>query len=210
MATLPRLRIERRELGLRAWVLLVAALAMIATACASAPPPPAPTSRLVPPPSAPPSARAAPRPIIELTPLTISFQGLPIARLLPDGRTESVGPNPPGADAKFVPGPTLRGDGTIVLTKGGFTARVERNGDIHVVSPPGRSPREQLFGRISGDQLTLAGSANPWTVRIEDATIVFHSGIPPNQIEGAIGAGSRHTALVMTAAFFIDLALTSD
>ena len=184
------------------WLLLVAGT--VAAACAGS----SPESKS-PQPEPLPSARTAPRSLIDVRPLTITFQGLPIARLLADGRTESVGPNSPGDGATFVPGPTLRGDGTIVLTKSGFTARIESNGDIYVVNPPGADPREHLFGRISGDQLSLAGSAEPWAVRIEDTTIVFNGPGARNEIEGAIDASSRHTALVMTAAFLIDMSITA-
>ncbi len=189
--------------GSQIQVLLVAA---VATACASASPPPSQAPRQAP----PPSARAVRGAILELTPLTISFRGHPIARLRADGRSEAVGPNSPGEGATFVPGPTLHADGTVVLTKGGFTARVERDGAIYVVSPPGQDPREHLFGRIAGDQLELASSTMPWAARIEGTTLVFNGGTPPNEIEGATDARARHTALVMTAAFFIDMSISSN
>ena len=91
---------------------------------------------------------------VDLQPLTVSFRGQPIARLFADGRTESAGPNAPGS--ALVPGPTLHADGTMVMTRGGVTARLDDQGDIHVAGPSGAAPGEQLFGRISGDQLSMA------------------------------------------------------
>lgn len=148
-----------------------------------------------------------PAPIITLRPLTLSQEGRPIARLFADGRTDGTGPDSTGKPAHWVPGPTLRADGTILLTKGGFTARVERTGDIYVVGSAGGSPREQLFGRISGNELKLA--SGKWAVRIEGNTIQFNGPGFPNKIEGPVDARTQHTALVMTAAFFLDMSITA-
>lgn len=147
--------------------------------------------------------------IISLTSLTITQEGRPIARLWPDGRTEGTEPDSSGKPAHFVPGPTLRADGIIILTKGGFTGRVERDGKIYVVAPAGDAPREHLFGRIVGNQLVLANSEQPWTVRVDGDTIQFNGPGFPNKIEGTLNATSRHTALVMTAAFFLDMSITA-
>jgi hypothetical protein len=146
--------------------------------------------------------------IIALRAFTISQQGRPIARLHADGRSEGTEPDASGRPARFVPGPTFHADGTIILTKGGFTARVEAGGDIYVVSPPSQGSREHLFGRIAGDELRLATSDLPWAVRIEGNTIRFHGPGFPNQIDGAVDDSLRRTALVMTAAFFIDMSIS--
>jgi hypothetical protein len=151
----------------------------------------------------------APSPILELKPLTVLFQGMPIARLYEDGRTESVGNNPPGKDATFSPGPTLHEDGTIVLTKSGFTARVEPDGDIFVVGPPGAAQPARLYGRLSGDQIVTV-DAHVSGVRLEGAELVMFYDAKPTNVIGVVDPPSMgRTALVMTAAFFIDLALNS-
>lgn len=171
--------------------------AMFLTACSSSAPPSlshrAPTG----------SASVASAPLIDLRPLTITFRGQPIARLFADGRTESAGPNAPGKDVPLIPGPTLRADGTIVMTKGGITARLDDKGDIYVVGPPGENPREELFGRIERDQFTFAGSPRPWNVRVRGNLIEFGEE-NSSQIEGDVTPSMRHTAVVMAAAFYID------
>lgn len=148
-------------------------------------------------------------PIIALMDLTLTQEGRPIASLHADGRTEGTEPDASGKPAYFVPGPTLHGDGTIDLTKGQFTARVDRDGQVYVVAPASQGGRAQLFGRISGNALTLANSAQPWTVRVDGDSIRFNGPGLPNRIEGEVDDRVRHTALVMTAAFFINLAITS-
>lgn len=180
---------------LHEWTLLVAGT--VGAACLYTSPQPAHA-----PPPTPPAA-----PSIELRPLTITFQGRPIARLHADGRTESVGPNASG-DGPSLPGPTLRSDGTIVLTKGGYTARIASNGDIYVVSPAGKLPREHLFGNVSGNHLRIGKDGG---VRVDEATLAYDH---PTQnvigrIEGPVDENSRRTALIMTAAFFIDMAITT-
>ncbi|MEM9491812.1 MAG: hypothetical protein AAGC55_21890, partial [Myxococcota bacterium] len=148
-------------------------------------------------------------PIIALMSMTIVQEDRPIARLHADGRAEGTEPDSTGKPARFVRGPTLHSDGTITLTKGGFTARVERDGKIYVVSPPRQGSREFLFGRISGHQLQLANSQESWYVRIEDDIIRFNRPGLPNRIEDVVDDQMRHTALVMVAAFFIDMSITS-
>jgi len=123
-----------------------------------------------------------------------------------DGRTESAGPNAPGKG--LLPGPTIHADGTIALTKGGITARIDNKGDIYVTGPSGANPREQLFGRISGDQFTFAGSARPWSVRVQGNMIEFGEN-NSSQIDGNVTPSIRHTALVMAAAFYIEGALAT-
>ena len=151
----------------------------------------------------------APSAIIELRELTVLFEDMPIARLHADGRTESVGDSKPGKDAKFSPGPTLHADGTIELTKGGFKARVESDGDIFVVSPPDARQPEQLYGRISGDQISTAGTRDSG-VRLEGSKLVMFYDSKPTNVIGVVDPPSMgRTALLMTAAFFIDMAITS-
>lgn len=161
-----------------------------------------------PPASSAASSSAAPSrvatPLIDIQPLTISFQGKPIARLFADGRTESSGQNAPGTT--LVPGPTLRADGTIVMTKGGVRARLDDQGNIYVIQPPGVSPPEPLFGRITGDELKLAKSDQPWSVRVRGNMIEFGKD-NSSQIDGDVTPSMRHTALVMAAAFYIDGAI---
>lgn len=154
----------------------------------------------------PPPSTAAGAALIDLHPLTISFQGKTIARLFADGRTESAGQNAPGT--ALVPGPTLHADGTMVMTRGGVAARLDDKGDIYVIQPPGVSPREPLFGRIVGDELRLAGSDQPWSVRVRGDLIEFG---PDNssRIDGDVTPSRRHTALVMAAAFYIEGAIAA-
>lgn len=151
------------------------------------------------------SSSVAAAPLVDLQPLAFSFRGRPIARLFTDGRTESAGPNAPGT--VLVPGPTLHADGTMVMTKGGVTARLDHKGDIYVVGPAGANPREKLFGRIAGDQFTFAGSNRPWSVRVRGNMIEFGED-NSSQIDGDVTPSVRHTALVMAAAFYIDGAIT--
>ncbi len=158
------------------------------------------------------SARGPAPFVVDLQPITISFRGEPIARLFADGRTESAGPNAPGKD--LLPGPTIHADGTIALTKGGGKARIDDRGDIYVAGPSGANPREpsiqrwQLFGHISGDRFTFAGSARPWDVRVQGNLIEFGEE-DSSQIEGHVTPSMRHTALVMAVAFYIEGALTA-
>lgn len=142
--------------------------------------------------------------LIDLRPLTVSFDGQPIARLFADGRTESAGPNAPGST--LVPGPTLHADGTMVMTRGGVTARLDDKGDIYVLWPAGASSPSRLVGRITGDQFSMAGSKQPWSVRVRGNLIEFG---PENtsQLDGDVTPGMRHAALVMAAAFYIDGAI---
>lgn len=175
------------------WLPLVAA-------CSSASPTQSPSSQQE---QAPPSA------IIDVKELTVRFENIPIARLHADGRTESVGDNKPGKDAKFSPGPTLHADGTIELTQGRFKARVESDGDIFVVSPPETGQPEQLYGRISGEMLLTAG-AHDSGVRLEGSELVMFYDSKPTNVIGVVDPPSMgRTALLMTAAFFIDMAITS-
>ena len=136
---------------------------------------------------------------VDLRPLTITFDGKPIAKLYADGHTEAAGPNAPGG--ALVPGPTLRADGTIVLTKGGYTARVEPDGEINILAPT-----KHHFGRITQNRLDLGTRG----IRVEGATIAYESGPDSviGRIEGTIDDRNRHTALVMTAAFLIDMSIT--
>ncbi len=137
-------------------------------------------------------------PLVELRSITLTFGGAPIARLRADGRIESVGANPPGGPMS--PGPVLKSDGTIQLTKGGRTARLAPGGDIYLTSP-GRP--EVLAGRIEGDRLWIADP--PTRVHVEGARITFDDGVDDvGIIEGPVDAGLRRTALVMTAAAFLD------
>ncbi len=145
-------------------------------------------------------------PIVALMELTLTQEGRPIARLHADGHTEGTEPDSSGKPAYFVPGPTLRADGTITL-KGGFAARVERDGKIYVVAPASQGGGEHLFGRISGSELKFASSDQPWVVRIEGDTLRFNGPGFPNRIEGVVNDRVRHTVLVMTAAFFLDMSL---
>ncbi|MFO0618517.1 MAG: hypothetical protein U0414_38345 [Polyangiaceae bacterium] len=186
----------------------VVVLGILVSGCAESPPPigsrTAGASSFSPAESAQASSVASPR--IDLQPLTISFQGKPIARLFADGRTESAGQAAPGST--LTPGPTLHADGTMVMTRGGVTARLDDSGDIHVVQPPGVSPRERLFGRITGDELSFAGSERPWSVRVRGNVIEFGED-NSSVIDGDVTPGMRRAALVMAAAFTIDGAIPS-
>lgn len=96
----------------------------------------------------------------------------------------------------------------MVMTKGGVAARLDDKGDIYVVQPPGVTPHEPLFGRITGDELKYAHSAEPWSVRVHDNLIEFG---PDNSsvIDGEVTPSMRRTALVMAAAFSIDGAIAT-
>lgn len=156
------------------------------------------------------SAMAPVAPVIDLRPMTMSFQGKTIARLFADGRTESAGPNAPGT--ALVPGPTLHADGAMVMTKDGITARAARiddKGDIYALTAGGTSPREQLFGRISGDQLTLIEAGAPVVAARAEGNLLTFGADNSSQIDGNVTASMRHTALVMAAAFMIEGTLTS-
>jgi hypothetical protein len=149
------------------------------------------------PPPAPASAPIA-APLIDIRPITITFKGLPIAKLHPDGSTESVGDNPPGG--AMSPGPTLHADGTIQLAKG-LTARIASGGEIYVVSP---DSKEELFGRIDGDHLAL-GAENKGIVHFDGNMMTFDNGRDDvGKIEGVVDAGIRRTALVMFATFLVE------
>ncbi len=147
--------------------------------------------------------------VIEIKELVIRFDGFPIARLRADGRTESVGNEKPGKDAKLSPGPTLHADGTIELTKGKMKARVEADGDIFVISPPAAGQPEQLYGRITGDRLETKRGPDTG-VRLEGAKLVaYYEGKPTSELGVIEPPTMGRTALIMTAAFFIDNAITS-
>ncbi len=125
-----------------------------------------------------------------------------IATLRVDGRTESVGSNPPGG--AMSPGPTLHPDGRIELTKGGVTARISRAGELYVSHD---GSKEALFARIAGEHLAIGDQKTG--VHIESDMIVFDDGRDDvGKIEGAVDAGMRRTALVMLAAFFVEKSIT--
>jgi hypothetical protein len=152
------------------------------------------------------SAQASPqtsKPTIALGELTVRFEGNPIAKLHIDGRTESVGNSKPGKDATFTAGPRLHSDGTIDLTKGGYKARIDADGKIFVIGP---KSSEQLFGRIAGDQLvTASGHAG---VRVDDKMLVEFADGKDTSVIGVFDPSSlKRTALIMTAAFFVDMSL---
>jgi hypothetical protein len=149
------------------------------------------------------SAQASP-PSIALGELTVRFDGNPIAKLHADGRTESVGDSKPGKDAAFSPGPTLHANGTIDLTNGQYRARVDGDGNIFVAGPHGP---EQLFGRLAGDQLVIG--AGQTGVRVDGKKLVEFTDGRDTSVIGVIDPPRmKRTALVMTAAFFIEMAIT--
>ena len=151
------------------------------------------------------AASYKPKPIIALGEVTVRFDGNPIAKLHADGRTESVGDNKPGKDAKFSPGPTLHADGTIDLTKGGYKARIDGDGKVIVVAP---DKSEQPFGRIAGDQLLMASGRSG--VRVDGKKLIEFADGKDTAMIGVIDPPRmKRTALVMTAAFFIDMAIVS-
>jgi len=155
------------------------------------------------------AAKPAARAHLELKELTVRFDGAPIARLHADGRTESVGASKPGKDATFSAGPTLHADGTIELTKAGFTARLDPDGDIYVVSPPDAHQPDVRYGHLAGDRIALAGDGDR-SIRLEGAELVTYADTRRTNVLGVIDPPSMgRTALIMTAAFFIDLAITT-
>ena len=155
--------------------------------------------------TAPQNPVSTPGPLIALGELTIRFENHPIARLHADGGTESVGNEKPGSPLS--PGPKLHADGTIEL-KGGFKARVEADGNIVVVPPRGTGQPERVWGRIAGDQLLTTGTRDSG-VRLEGAKLVmFYEGKPTNMLGEIDPPNMGRTALVMTAAFLIDMAIT--
>jgi hypothetical protein len=138
--------------------------------------------------------------LIDVRPITITFRGRPIARLLADGRTESVGENPPGG--AMSPGPTLHADGRIQL-KGTSIARIARGGEIYVLNS---GSKEELFARIAGEHLAIGDEKNG--VHIDGDMMSFDNGRDDvGRIEGPVDAGMRRTSLVMLAAFFIEKAI---
>lgn len=151
-------------------------------------------------PASAPAATPTPAPLIDIRPITITFGGRPIARLFADGRTEAVGSNPPGGAMSS--GPTLHANGTIQLTKRGLTARISRQGEIYVSNP---DPKEELFGRIADDHLAFGKNG----IHLEGDMMVFDDRRDDvGLIEGPVDAGMRRTALVMFAAFLIDMSIT--
>lgn len=192
-----------RLIGGVAWRATWLCGALLGAACSSSSPTSSPSAKPDPATTAP-----APRAVIEVKELTIRFQGMPIARLHADGRTESVGDTRP-QDGTFSPGPRLHGDGTIELTEAGFKARVEDDGDIFIVGPADAGQPDQLFGRISGDKL-LTGRGDGTGVRLESSQLVmFHESKVTNVIGAIEPPTMGRTALIMTAAFFIELAITA-
>jgi hypothetical protein len=138
--------------------------------------------------------------LIDVHPITITFGGRPIAKLLADGRTEAVGENPPGG--AMSPGPTLHADGTIQLANRDVTARIAPGGDVYVAKS---GAKEQLFGHISGDHLAIEGKNG---VHVDGAMMTFDDGRDDvGKIEGVVDPAMRHTALVMLAGFFIEKSL---
>jgi hypothetical protein len=139
--------------------------------------------------------------LVDLRPMTITWEGHTIAKLFADGRTESAGPNAPGTT--LVAGPTLHGDGTIQL-RGGVTARLAPDGEIFAKNP---GMPEQHFARIENNRLVIGGEmvilADGATVRYERAP-----GTVIGTIDGIVDDRRRRTALLMTATFFIDMAIT--
>jgi hypothetical protein len=132
--------------------------------------------------------------------MTITWEGHPIAKLFADGRTESAGPNAPGTT--LAAGPTIHADGTIQL-RGGVTARMAPDGEIFAKNP---GMPEQHFARIANNRLEIAEVvilADGATVRYERAP-----GTVIGTIDGTVDDRRRQTALLMTATFFIDMAIT--
>jgi hypothetical protein len=161
--------------------------------------------------NAPSSSNSAPGPValaapaeakvIDVRPFTLAWRGQPIARLHDDGRTEAVGANPPGG--AMSPGPTLVADGTIRLTKAGHTARLARDGKLYVAAS---GAAEQLYATIAEDHVVFVDGKNG--VHVTGDLISFDDGKDDvGQIVGPVDAASRHTALVMFAAFMIEISL---
>lgn len=145
--------------------------------------------------------------VIDVRPFSVVFAGKPIARLHADGRTESVGENEKGV---MSPGPMLRADGTIAFTKGGFVGRVAPDGAITIATPSGKQA-PQLFGRLATKtQLDIGDSA---TLMVDDATIRLDREAGTVEIgtiqaaSGPVDDAMRRTALIVTAAFYIENAI---
>lgn len=156
-----------------------------------------------------PATRAVPAPIIAVQALTVRFEGTPIARVHADGRTESVGNSAPGPDATFTPGPTLHADGTIELTKGGFKVRVDTDGDVFLVSPPAAGQPDRLAWRLAGDRVVSANDPDTG-VRLEGATLVmFADDKPTGRIGDVDPPSAGRTALILSAAFYLDASITA-
>ena len=155
-------------------------------------------------------SQASPRtgkPLIALGELTVRLNdGNPIAKLHADGRTESLGDSMPGKKATFTPGPTLHADGTIDLTKAGFKARLDADGKLFVLAP---NAPAQLAGRIVGDQLLSAGGQTG--LRVDGKKLVEFADGKDTAVIGVIDPppppSMKRTALVMTEAFLIDMAI---
>jgi hypothetical protein len=145
---------------------------------------------------------------VEVRALTVRFEGMPIARLHADGRSESVGDERP-ENGRFTPGPRFHADGTIELTKGGVRARLEPNGDLVWVVPSDAGQPDKPFARLTDDRLELAGARDAG-VRLDGAKLVmFHAGKPTSVIGEVEPPSMGRTALLMTAAFFMDLELAA-
>jgi hypothetical protein len=84
--------------------------------------------------------------------------------------------------------------------------RVEPGGDIVVFGPP-----DQMYGRISGNQILTNGSSDGSSnsgIRVQgDRLVTFHDASQTGVL-GMIDPPSMGcTALIMAAAFFIELAI---
>jgi len=155
------------------------------------------------------SSKPATKPIIELGELTVRYDGNPIARLHADGRTESVGKNKPGKDAVFTAGPTLHADGTIDLPRRGLTARVTLDGEFVIGGAQGSAHPSPRYGKITGAELVLEGAPTSG-VRIDGTTIeTFQDGKRLDVLGEIEPPTMARTAVILTAAFFIDNADTT-
>jgi hypothetical protein len=141
--------------------------------------------------------------LVDIHPFSLSWQGKPIARLHADGSTEAVGQNSPGSAMSA--GPTLKADGRVIFNKPGVTAELLPSGDIFVVNGDGTA--DSRFGTIAGNTL-VAGSR---TIRVEGPLLFFDHprGDDIGAIDGPVDDKTRHTALVMFAAFMIELGLSA-
>lgn len=90
--------------------------------------------------------------VIELADVTVRFDRKPIARLHRNGSSEML---PTGPDGKLATGPKLHRDGTIDLTKAGYKARIEEDGDVVVISPPSAAQPDIVFGHLQGDRFEM-------------------------------------------------------
>ncbi len=176
------------------------ALVLLVAGCASAPPPPAPSAPVGNGAEAAPRAAALPAPRLALAAITVTFDGQPIARLRPDGRSESVGTNPPGSPMQ--PGPTLRADGTITFAAPGVTAHLGANGDLRLRS----NDSDELFAHVTGDTLTFASTPRD-SIRLDGDILRLPGGADRNRVIGATTPALRRTTLVLTAVFFLAPAL---